>query len=415
MRDTLLIPTETPPSLREVKRALLCFDKVVLVDPADRDVIPPNLWMSSIIGMPFFGISTGAVRPLGKTASYDSQFDELVDELDAARSEGLVEVITTYDQSATAGFTLGAVPTGGYPLDPQFIMGVYRSLASDQTLLCSILDDTALRALADPNNLDTLILHGVGDASINNAPGLPLVESGGLSDEELVQRTSLARGRLAALTKFAGYCEAKDIIPTFPNDGYSNVMSTLIRNTQNLLVSQSDDMFWVNRNRILKLAFEIILEPKMLDTIPLTDIIKMRSQEWGAFDQMRQDLFRGVFELANAGEKEEDFAKYVTERLVNIRRTASKIESQRSSIGFRIKCDLGAGALSGGLSLLTLQAPLQSFAAVLAIGGVWALQRAASYEKELSKLRQEEAETERSAGFAMSRMLTAVKVRASKM
>ena len=412
MRTTLIIPTESPPTLREIKRALLCFDKVLLVDPSDRDVIPPNAWMSSIIGLPLIGMSAGAVRPLGKIADYDSKFQKLLEEIEPASAAGLVEVISTYDQAATSGFTIGAVPTGGYPLAPQFVMEVYRSVASNQQLLCQSLDESALRALIDPNNLETLVLSGVGDNGINDIPGLPLIEFEGLSQDQLAARTSLARGRIASLVKFTGYCETKEIIPTLPNEGYSNVMASLIENTKNLLINDSDDGFWVNRNRVLELAFQTILEPNSLDKIPVPDVIKMRTQEWGTFEDLRRQLFKGVFELTSAGEKDDNFEKYVNERLVAIRKTASEIESQRKSIAFRIKCELGAGLLGGGLSLTTLQAPLTSVAAVLAIGGVWALQRTAAYSKELFDLKQQEQEAERGAGFAMSRFLAKLKNRA---
>ncbi len=103
-----------------------------------------------------------------------------------------------------------------------------------------------------------------------------------------------------------------------------------------------------------------------------------------------------------------DFEKYVKERLVEIGKTARQIEVQRRSIAFRIKCDVGASALAAGLSLQTIQAPLNSFAAILALGGIWALQRAKDYGKELIELKGRESEAKRGAGFAMSRFFRIV-------
>jgi len=50
--EALLVPHEAPPSLRDIKRALLTYDKVVMIDPADRELIPRNSFMTAIIGMP---------------------------------------------------------------------------------------------------------------------------------------------------------------------------------------------------------------------------------------------------------------------------------------------------------------------------------------------------------------------------
>jgi len=411
MHDTLIIPTESAPSLREIKRALLTFDRVQLVDPADRDIIPPNAWMSAIIGLPLFGMSAGPVRPLGKVARYDEDFQQLIDEISPAIEQGLVEVVSTYDQAETNSFTIGAVLMGGYPLNPQFVMSVYRSIASSQELLSAVLDQGADHALQNPNNFETLAIPGVGDGAINDIPALPLLETDGDIDDYANARTCVARARLAAIVKYTGYCEAKSLVPTCSVDGYSRIISSLLRNTRALIANDSMDPFWLRRNKVLDLSFENLLVPDLLDKISVDQVITMRTSEWGRFEKSRENLFGGAFELANAAAREPDFEKFVTERLVEIRRLAGQIESQRKSIGFRIKCDLGSGALGAGLSLLTLQAPLNSFAAVLALGGVWALQRTQTYGDELMKLKEQEREAKRGAGFAMSRFFDHVNER----
>jgi hypothetical protein len=77
---TLLGPSETPPTLREVKRALLTFDKVLLTDPKDRDIIPPQAFMIALGLPPIMGGNFGPVRPLGKSPGYDDEFDKLLEE-----------------------------------------------------------------------------------------------------------------------------------------------------------------------------------------------------------------------------------------------------------------------------------------------------------------------------------------------
>lgn len=408
MHSTLVIPTETAPSLREIKRGLLTFDQVVLVDPADRDIIPPNAWMSSIIGLPLFGMSAGPVRPLGKIASYDDDFQRLMDDISPARKQGLVDVISTYDQEETNKFTIGAVLTGGYPLDPRFVMGVYRSVASNQELLSTVLDDDVERALHESEDLSTLAVSGVGDGAINQIPALPLISTTDGADLLAQARTSVARARLAAVIKYTGYCEAKQFVPTYSVAGYTRTVSKLLENTRTLLVDDSADPFWLRRNRVMDLSFEHLLAPNLLDQLTIDQVLTLRTREWGRFEETREALFDGAFELANQATEETEFDEFVTARLTEIRKLAAQIETQRKSIEFRIKCDLGSGALGAGLSLLTLQAPLNSFAAILALGGMWALQRTQKYGDELIKLKAQEQEAERGAGFAMSRFFSNV-------
>lgn len=403
MRETLIVPTENAPSLRDIKRALLTFDKVLLVDPGDRDIIPSNAWISSILGVPFLGMDVGPVRPIGKVARHDEEFQRLIDEISPALKQGLAEVISTYNRSATRAFTIGAVLTGGYPLDPRFVMSVYRSVASNQQLLSAVLDQSALSALHNPDNHDCLVLSGVGDGAINQVPALPLLEIDSLADDSAKALTSVARARLAALVKFTGYCEAKELVPTYTTDGYSRAVSTLLQNTRRLLADESNDPFWIRRNKVLDLGFETILEPNALDRVSVEDVIALRTKEWGRLEASREKLFHGVFELASTDVSEDEFEAAIKGRLVEIRGLAGQIEAQRRSIAFRIKCELGSGALGAGLALLNLQAPLRSVAAILAIGGVWFFQRCRTYGDELIKLRELEREAKRGAGFALSR------------
>ena len=355
------------------------------------------------------GISVGAVRPLGKIAGYDQRFEQLVDQLASARSDGLVDVVSTYDAAETKSMTIGAVKMGGYPLNPQFVLGVYRSVASNQSLLRAVLDPEAARALRDSGNIESLAISGVGDGAINNIPGLPSLEAENLSNDEVEAATQLARGRLAALIKCTGYCESKDLVPSYLTDGYSQTMETLLRNTSSLLDDGTDDPFWHRRNRVLDLSFKTLIDAEALDSLSLSDVLKLRTTEWGKFEHLRDDLLRGAFELATEASDEQNFRSFVHERLKKIHKAATELESQRKSLRFRIKCDLGAGALGGGLTLVTLQAPLTSIAAVLAIGGVWALQQTKSYGDELMKLKQQEKEAEGGAGFAMNRLFAEIR------
>ena len=94
VRSAYLAPTETPIRSVDVKRALLTYDRVYIANPGDRDLIPPQSFMMALGMPPFMGFNRGPVRPLGKSAKYDDTFDQLIDELDIARRDGCVEVVS---------------------------------------------------------------------------------------------------------------------------------------------------------------------------------------------------------------------------------------------------------------------------------------------------------------------------------
>jgi len=233
--EALIVPTEASPNLREIKRALITYDRVILVDPGDRDVIPPTAFMTAMGMPPFIGINTGPVRPMGKLPDYDREFERTFDSLKPAREAGLVEVQSSYDRSQMQGMTIGGVQTGGYPLNTRFLFWLYRSMASDKEFLEDALrSDRQFLRDALPRS-EQLALEGRGDGGINDIGPLPLLETEGFTDDVRLSLTKIARLRIAAFVKFIGYCEAKDLIPLMENRCYGALAQRLVRNASKVL------------------------------------------------------------------------------------------------------------------------------------------------------------------------------------
>ena len=119
--ESLIAPHENPASLRDIKRALLTYEKVKIIDPNDRDIMPSTAFMSTLIGFPIIGMDMGPIRPMGKVLWYDDVFQKVVDDSKAAFKQDLIEIISTYKQEETKRLTIGGVATGGYPLNTKFI------------------------------------------------------------------------------------------------------------------------------------------------------------------------------------------------------------------------------------------------------------------------------------------------------
>src|SRR6185312_6295538 len=124
--DALLIPRERPPDLREIKKALLTFDRVFLFEPQDRDVIPPAAFMMAASGglMPI-ALPANAVLPLGKAPGFDDEFEAVSAAIDFGKAEGVIETIVPPPDLA-GRLIIGSIPLGPDTPNPSFVLSVLR-------------------------------------------------------------------------------------------------------------------------------------------------------------------------------------------------------------------------------------------------------------------------------------------------
>lgn len=404
--DCLVAPTESPNSLLEVKRALLTYDKVILIDPSDRDVMPSNAYMSTIMGMPLFGMDMGAVRPMGKVLGYDDIFEKIIDTCKPAIQQGLVEVITTYDIPKTKGsFTIGGVPIGGYPLNMQFVFWLYRSMAQDQNFLTQAISGSKKNLINNAQLSNELALKGVGDGGINDIPALPMINDDSLSKEENERLTQIARARLAATIKYAGFCEMKELVPVFNGTVYGNIVSELLNNAHSVFSNIEDDQFWLRRNRVLELCHEEYLDEKILESMSIEQVIKLRSKAWGTQAASRESLFSSIAEIALELDSKDLFQGKAKDLVNKYRKESEALVSERQNVHFKIKCELGKATLGGGTALIgllsQLSSPMASMGLTLAAGGMWALDKSKEYVPALKKIKNKELQLKRGAGFGL--------------
>ena len=99
MDSTLIIPTESPVAVDDIKRALITYEKVYLPSPDDRELIPPTSFMYAVSGgnpiASFIGLPMGPVRPLGKVDGYDDSFQKILTDCKDALAKNKIEVIST--------------------------------------------------------------------------------------------------------------------------------------------------------------------------------------------------------------------------------------------------------------------------------------------------------------------------------
>lgn len=171
--EALIVPHERPPSLLEIKRALLTYDKVILVDPRDRDLMPSTLFWSSITDLPL-GIAAGSVRPMGKSEGYDNEFYRVLKACSVAVGQNLVQVQSTYKvDDIPGGITLGMVQTGGYPLDAATVLRCYRTMAASQDCLNDAIAGDMRDLRKEMNSWEGADDVGFGDVGLNKVHFLP--------------------------------------------------------------------------------------------------------------------------------------------------------------------------------------------------------------------------------------------------
>lgn len=411
--ESLIAPHENPASLRGIKRALLTYDKVKIIDPDDRDVMPSNTFMSTIMGMPLFGMDIGPIRPMGKAVGYDDIFQKILDTCKPAIQQGLLEVVSTYRKEDTKGFSIGGVPTGGYPLNTQFVFWLYRKMSQDQSFLQSAIASNQRTLLSAMDVAEGLSVEGLGDGGINDIPALPLIENQSLDENQTKYITQIARARIAALIKYSGFCEMKNLVPVFPSDVYGGVVSNLLNNAQFVLSEVEEDPYWFKRNRVLELCHEEYLSNEALDNLTVDDVIKLRSVAWGTQAEARELLFESVGAISQNIEDNERFEKEAKSLVGGYKKVTDNLEAERTNLHFKIKCDIGIGVLGGGTGLaglLTqLQSPLASMGLTLAAGGMWALEKSKDYIPALRELKSKEESLKRGAGFGLQNFYTRIK------
>ena len=123
IHDALIVPSECAPTSLDIKRALLSYNKVLIVSPSDRDLIPSRTFGLALGMPPIMSWDMGPVMPMGKAPGYDNEIEELASTFGEAISEGALEIISTYNEISPGSMLIGTVGVDNYPLNPQAVFG----------------------------------------------------------------------------------------------------------------------------------------------------------------------------------------------------------------------------------------------------------------------------------------------------
>lgn len=408
--ECLLAPHENPSSVRDIKRALITYDKIKIIDPSDRDLLPSNQFLRAAFPSMsnFLSINHGPVRPMGKALGYDDRFNKILEDFKPAVQQGLIETVSTYDQKITDVGTIGYVPNGGYPLKVDYVLQLFRTMAKDQNFLHSAIVTNEKSLLEHMHISEHISLSGIGDGGINNNPALPNLLIPSYSEAQSIYISQIARARIGAFIKYAGFCHLKKLIPVFPSEVYGGIVKKLLTNTSTILsdIETNDNSLMLKNSRILEFYHEEFINDDILDKLSVTEVIKLRTKLWCKHAIARESLFDSINAISQEISDNSEFDKQAKSILEKYRKESVNLEMERGILKFKIKCDVGKALLGlacgqGVLGSLTQMQLPTNIAVTLALGGIYAFETSKDYIPDLKRHLADEANFKRSSGFGL--------------
>ena len=407
--DALIVPSEYAPTSLDIKRALLSYNKVLIVSPSDRDLIPSRTFGLALGMPPIMSWDMGPVMPMGKAPGYDNEIEELASTFGEAISEGALEIISTYNEISPGSMLIGTVGVDNYPLNPQAVFWIFRTMAADQELMQAVLDDQYLDSLSNRDDVLFLGLEGCGDGQINDIPRLPLIEKY-YEDDDLRKAVSrICYARLGSVVKYVGYCQEKDVVPILPSRGYQNIVNHLLRNSSSIIRQNADpeESFWVRLNRMQRVIHEDLVDANILDDVQVKEILRLRDAKWRDTMTAKERLFESMRELALDSKNNDEFSEKTTKEIANYLSVAEGLESEWKKIRLKLTCEVGVASLAAAPKIVgeitQISNGIGSAELILIAGGVWFLQQVKGLGTEIIQLQEREAKLKRGVGFGLTK------------
>ena len=422
--STLILPSEKPYRLIDIKRALLTYDKVFIVSPGQRDVIPPSMHIelnTGILGgidlydpeegheaqMFHMGFDS-SVRALGKTDGYDRSFDQLYEQCQLLLKEEILEVIEKpeYERHPTI---VGNLPIAYDDPSPREVYEYYRTFASDQEFVNQI-SEGIVDLQQNSRDNDMLAPRGADDNFMAEF-FLPAAASytGPMSPEEEPTLSRMRHARIGNLCKNLVRCHYKGWVPFFTDVGYRSAVQVMERKYQEVVEHHLNKIPELQNLKLLSRLENVIfteyIEDDIVDKLSLQEVLRMRTVAWGKDREARNDLIKLLRRIAQENPEEAKFnaqcRKYIDEY------QSKRIDAQGQATNSIVKATLAV--LTANLAtevdsdLIQNILPTQNFSELLLLAarGITSL--------DLSKLLTMEKKYEVSEGYTLYKPYTHIK------
>lgn len=307
--NSIILPTEQPIDIHDLKRALLTYDKIYIPSPDDRELLPPNTYQNVLLaslGFPTmpFGMPDGPIKPLGKVDNYDEVFDKVIHECRDAISQGSIEILGApkYEESVT----IGATPIPDDTPNPFLTYINFRQISENPefvNLMGKGLEKLNLNNVKDVSKLAPSGRESE-EQSINDIkrPSKALLEKQGVDKDTIKLLSDICHTRIGTLVKYLGYSFKKQLHPFTSDVGYANVISKLEFNFTGTIESVQSDEELLKKQKRLSTFHNLILsefiDPSKIDTLDINQILKQRTKAWGKTQENRAKLISELNEIA---------------------------------------------------------------------------------------------------------------------
>lgn len=307
--NSLILPTEKPIEIHDIKRALLTYDKIYIPSPDDRELLPPNTYQNAMMasmGFPTMpmGMPMGSVKPLGKTENYDDFFEKVMDECKDALAQGSIEILGTPIYQNTV--TIGATPMPEDTPNPFFTYINYRQLSENPEFVKLISLGLSNLDFNKIKDISLLAPSGQEDKemTINDVKRNPkvLLEDSNKDATTLELLSKMSHTRMGTLVKYLGYSNNKNLHPFTSDVGYANVISKLEYNFVGTTVDIETNQEALKKQKRLSSLHNLIIseyiDPKKIDSLNINQILKQRTKAWGKSQESRSKLINELDEIA---------------------------------------------------------------------------------------------------------------------
>jgi hypothetical protein len=396
--EALIVPSENPPAVDDLKRALLTFDTVRVLSPDERGLVPDTLAVQAIAPFPFpIGINIRPLRPLGKIPGYDRNFEDLLDTVSPAVRQGLVLVDAP---SPRRGLVIGSVPVPSDTPNPRAIYDIYRSIAADPIVLALInaeIPDVQLVASADelaPESIDATDLRLALDG-VNGEPG----------DADRV-RLALSLARVAAVVRSVAQAHLAGAVPLTADGGQGRLLKHMTTSLEIVSAESevtSDGMLSLRRlSRLHNFLMEEQIDESSIHAMSVPEIIGLRTVAWGTAGEGREALNAALREIALNESSAEGFERAVGREIDVYRSVRSDLDHELSRFGVRVAAGSVATISTAGAasSIYHSLYGMGSLEAVLVITGLLA-KGVQEYAPVVMELLRNDREIKQSAGYSI--------------
>lgn len=413
IESALYVPTEQVPSLSSIKRALLYYDKVYLLSPDDRDIMQSSVYTQVSTGLPI-GINRGPVRPLGKSANFDRDFDLTLQELKPAIVQGSVILLDAPNQDV--GLFLGNMPPNENEPNPQFVFGNYRHLISNAEFITTIGKGIENTILLNENAIDIIAPTGAEDGNIEvriNGGDVTGIETrlayNGFcnSEEERQILTRMCHARLGMLTKCIGICEIKKLAIYTTDSAIAGTMQLLERNFSRIVsesgVSEHQLSTFNNLSKLNNLILAEYIDADKLSDISVKQVLKFRTKAWGSANENRRKFLSQVKELSVESPDPDSFVESCKDEIDKYLKARTEYENEVYKLAIRLTCNFGTVGFAGSASLLQQVISAPSLELLILLGGSLITAYGAKRIPEITELLDAKSEIKDLAGYSLFR------------